>query len=94
MGGIARKPARALAGMLSIPYLEFGKTAAVRASDRGKYRTLADINKPGVVAVSNPGGMIALHILLHTQEKSASPEHEVLPCMQWMIRAVNGQQQV
>jgi hypothetical protein len=61
--------------MLSIPYLEFGKTAAVRASDRGKFQTLADINKPGVVAVSNPGGMIVLYVLLHTQEKSDHPLH-------------------
>jgi cyclohexadienyl dehydratase len=40
----------------SSPYLRDGKAAAVRCADRSKYQTLADIDRPGVRIVVNPGG--------------------------------------
>ena len=33
-----------------------GKAAAIRCADRAKYQTLADIDRPGVRVVVNPGG--------------------------------------
>lgn len=51
MCGIARKPARAAVGMLSAPYLCFGKTPVVRVEDRDRLNTLEKINQPSVTAV-------------------------------------------
>jgi cyclohexadienyl dehydratase len=39
----------------SSPYLRDGKGAAVRCTDRSKYQALADIDRPGVRIVVNPG---------------------------------------
>lgn len=56
MGGISITLDRAKHALYSIPYLRDGKAAAVRCADRSKYETLADIDRPGVRIVVNPGG--------------------------------------
>jgi cyclohexadienyl dehydratase len=56
MGGVSDSPEREAAGALSHAYLSDGKVALVRAGDRTKYLTLADIDKPGVRIAVNPGG--------------------------------------
>jgi cyclohexadienyl dehydratase len=43
-------------GFFSAPYLREGKTPIARCSDQGKYQTLADIDRPGVRVIANPGG--------------------------------------
>ena len=63
--GITRTFAREKVMDMSDGYLQFGKTITqhgliqpivVRKADAGKFKTLEDINKPGVKVMYNPGG--------------------------------------
>jgi cyclohexadienyl dehydratase len=56
MGGVSITLERAKQARFSAPYLRDGKAAAVRCADTAKYRSLADIDQPGVRVVVNPGG--------------------------------------
>lgn len=56
MGGVSVTLARARTAAFSEPYLTDGKTPIVRCEDEKKYRTLDDIDQPGVRVVVNPGG--------------------------------------
>lgn len=56
MCGVSRTDARLEAALMSDPYLPNGKTVLMRAEDVGKYTSLDDINKEGVVVMENPGG--------------------------------------
>ena len=56
MGGVSITLDRAKRARYSSPYLRDGKAAAIRCADRPKYQTLADIDRPGVRIVVNPGG--------------------------------------
>jgi len=56
MGGITRTLARQKAAGLTHPYLGLGKSPLVRAADKDRFRTLADIDQPGVKIGVNPGG--------------------------------------
>lgn len=54
--GITQTPARHAVMAMSDPYLTFGKTVLVQKKAAEKFRTLADINKPEVRVMYNPGG--------------------------------------
>lgn len=56
MGGITVTPQRAEKALFSDPYLHDGKAAMVRCADATKYRSLADVDRPGVRVIVNPGG--------------------------------------
>lgn len=56
MGGITVTPQRAEKALFSDPYLHDGKAAIVRCVDVPRYRSLADIDRPGVRVIVNPGG--------------------------------------
>ena len=56
MGGISITLDRQKKGMFSTPIMREGKTPIARCSDKGKYETLADIDKPGTRVIVNPGG--------------------------------------
>ena len=56
MGGISVTLDRQKIGFFSAPYLREGKTPIARCPDRDKYQTLADIDRPGVRVIVNPGG--------------------------------------
>jgi cyclohexadienyl dehydratase len=56
VGGISITLDRAKHALYSSAYLSDGKAAAIRCADRPKYQTLADIDRPGVRIVVNPGG--------------------------------------
>jgi cyclohexadienyl dehydratase len=56
MGGISITLKRAARALYSAPYLRDGKAAIVRCADAAKFRTLGDIDRPGVRVVVNPGG--------------------------------------
>jgi cyclohexadienyl dehydratase len=56
MGGVSVTLDRAKKGFFSIPYLREGKTPIARCADKDKYQTLADIDRPGVKVIANPGG--------------------------------------
>lgn len=77
MSGITKTAAREAIVSMSRGYLTFGKTILVRAEDRGKYRSLEDLNQPGVRVMVNPGG---------TNEKFAQ---EKLPRATLLLHAKN-----
>lgn len=56
VGGVSVTPDRAARAAFTIPHLSDGKTPIVRCPDVARYSTVADIDRPGVRAVVNPGG--------------------------------------
>jgi cyclohexadienyl dehydratase len=56
MGGISITPERRNKGMFSTPVMREGKTPIARCTDKGKYETIGDIDKPGTRIIVNPGG--------------------------------------
>jgi cyclohexadienyl dehydratase len=56
MGGVSITLDRQKKGMFSTPVMREGKTPIARCADKGKYDTLADIDKPGTRVIVNPGG--------------------------------------
>jgi cyclohexadienyl dehydratase len=56
MGGVSVTLDRQKIGFFSAPYLRDGKTPIARCADQEKYQTLADIDRPGVRVIANPGG--------------------------------------
>ncbi|MBV9079452.1 MAG: transporter substrate-binding domain-containing protein [Methylobacteriaceae bacterium] len=56
MGGISVTLDRQKKAFFSAPYLREGKTPITKCENVGKFQTIADIDKPGVKAVVNPGG--------------------------------------
>ena len=56
MGGISVTLDRQKIGFFSAPYLRDGKAAIARCADQAQYQTLADIDRPEVRVVTNPGG--------------------------------------
>ncbi len=57
IGGITITDARKETMLMSEGYLANGKTILCRASDAGRYKSLADINRPEVRVMVNPGGL-------------------------------------
>ena len=55
--GITVTQARKEKALMSTGYLGNGKTILIRAEDVDKYKSLADINKPEVKVMENPGGL-------------------------------------
>jgi cyclohexadienyl dehydratase len=56
MCGITRNLARQKVAALSHPYINVGKSPLIRTADRNRFKTLADIDRPGVKIGVNPGG--------------------------------------
>ncbi len=56
MGGVSITLDRQKKGMFSTPIMREGKTPIARCSDNSKYRTIADIDKPGIRVIVNSGG--------------------------------------
>jgi len=56
MGGVSVTLDRAKKGFFSDPYMREGKTPIARCEDQAKFETLADIDKPEVKVLANPGG--------------------------------------
>ena len=57
IGGITITDARRETMLMSDGYLANGKTILCRASESDRYKTLADIDKPEVRVMVNPGGL-------------------------------------
>ena len=57
IGGITITDARKQTMLMSEGYLANGKTILCRASERERYKSLADIDKPEVHVMVNPGGL-------------------------------------
>src|SRR3982075_4021354 len=56
MGGVSITLDRQKKGMFSSPIMREGKTPIARCADKGKFETIADIDKPGTRIIVNPGG--------------------------------------
>ena len=56
MCGITVTDARKKKMAMSDPYLTFGKTILVTKTKAGQFKSLADVNKPSVRVMYNPGG--------------------------------------
>lgn len=56
MGGVSITLDRQKKGFFSTPVMREGKTPIARCADTGKFETLADIDRPGVRVIVNPGG--------------------------------------
>ncbi|WP_407050680.1 transporter substrate-binding domain-containing protein [Methyloraptor flagellatus] len=56
MGGVSITLDRQKKGLFTIPIMREGKTPIVRCGDVAKFQTVADIDKPGVRVIVNPGG--------------------------------------
>lgn len=56
LGGISITPERAKVAMFSVPYHQGGKTPIVRCGSEARLDTVAEIDRPEVRVVVNPGG--------------------------------------
>jgi cyclohexadienyl dehydratase len=56
MGGVSINLDRQRKGLFSAAYMVDGKAPIARCADKDKYRELAEIDKPGVRVIVNPGG--------------------------------------
>lgn len=56
LGGVSVTAERAALAAFSIPYHEGGKTLLSRCSDTSLFRSVADVNRPGVRLIVNRGG--------------------------------------
>lgn len=56
MGGISITLARQKVAFFSTAMMRTGKSAIGRCADQAKYQTLAEIDRPGVRVITNPGG--------------------------------------
>ena len=57
MSGMGRTFDRARVATFSKPYMRYGKLLMVRSADKDKYKSLADIDRPGVRVTYNTGGL-------------------------------------
>jgi cyclohexadienyl dehydratase len=56
MGGVSITMDRQKKGFFSTAIMREGKTPIARCNDKGKYDTIAEIDKPGTHVIVNPGG--------------------------------------
>ncbi len=56
MGGITVTLERQKTAFFSLPLLRTGKTAIARCTDRSRFGSLPEIDRPGVKVLTNPGG--------------------------------------
>lgn len=56
MGGVSITDERRKVATFSLPYLRDGKTPIARCADAARFQTLAQIDRPGVRVIVNPGG--------------------------------------
>ena len=56
MGGVSITLERQKQALFSTPLLRTGKAPIARCADQARFQTLADIDRPGVRVVVNPGG--------------------------------------
>jgi len=56
MGGISITLARQKVAFFSSPVMRVGKAAIVRCADKARFDALAEIDRPGVKVIVNPGG--------------------------------------
>ncbi|AVS81604.1 cyclohexadienyl dehydratase [Paracidovorax avenae] len=83
VGGITRNVTRVRQIEMLPGYAPFGKVALVRAADKDRFRTLADLNRPGVRVIKNPGGTNEAFVLenLKAAEVSTHDKNAEIPAL-------------
>ncbi|AVS74702.1 transporter substrate-binding domain-containing protein [Paracidovorax cattleyae] len=83
VGGITRNVTRIRQIEMLPGYAPFGKVALVRAADKDRFRTLADLNRPGVRVIKNPGGTNETFVLesLKAAEVSTHDRNAEIPAL-------------
>ena len=57
MSGMGRTLDRARVATFSKPYMHYGKLMTIRSADVGRFRSLADLDRPGIKIAYNRGGL-------------------------------------
>lgn len=83
VGGITRNVARIRLVEMLPGYAPFGKVALVRSADKAKYQTPADLNKPEVRVIKNPGGTNETYVLenLKAAQVSTHDKNAEIPAL-------------
>ena len=83
IGGITITDARRETMLMSDGYLANGKTILCRASEADRYRSLADIDKPEVRVMVNPGGLNEKFANTHLTHATITvhPKNEEIPTL-------------
>lgn len=84
IGGITITDARKQTMLMSDGYLHNGKTILCRASEADRYRSIEDVNQPGVTVMVNPGGqneVFARKNLTRVKEIKVHPNNEEIPAL-------------
>ncbi len=68
LGGITRNAPRIAVAVMLPGYGPSAKVALVRAADKDKYKSLADLDKPDVRVIKNPGGTNEQFVLQHLKD--------------------------
>ena len=71
MSGMGRTLERARTATFSKPYMRYGKLLMIRAADRDKFKSLADLDRPGIRITYNKGGLNDR--FANTEFKQATP---------------------
>jgi cyclohexadienyl dehydratase len=71
MSGMGRTLDRARTATFSKPYMRYGKLLMIRSADREKFRSLADVDRPGIRVTYNKGGLNDR--FANTEFKQATP---------------------
>ncbi|KAF1023087.1 MAG: Cyclohexadienyl dehydratase [Paracidovorax wautersii] len=72
VGGITRNATRLRRIDMLPGYAPFGKVALVQTADQAKYQSLADLNRPGVRVIKNPGGTNEAFVLANLTQAQVS----------------------
>ena len=83
IGGITITPTRLETMAMSDGYLANGKTILCRAADTALYHSLADIDRPGVRVMVNPGGLNEQFARQHLTQATiiVHPRNEEIPSL-------------
>jgi ABC-type amino acid transport substrate-binding protein len=57
MSGIGRTSERARSATFSKPYMRYGRLMMIRRADKGRFKSLAELDKPGIKIAYNKGGV-------------------------------------
>jgi len=57
MSGMGRTLDRARVATFSKPYMRYGKLMMIRSADKERFKTLADLDRPGIKIAYNKGGL-------------------------------------
>ena len=80
MSGISVTDERSRQGVFSLPYQAGGKTIVARCAERGRFDTLAEVDRRSVRVVVNPGGTNERYVRehLHRAQIEVHPDNRTV----------------